>query len=150
MKNFELYELNKLRVNLRLKSDTSYLQIHYENNLIAEISLGIDTSVTNQFTKFNNWLLEECFPITPYEGRWLYHILEPLYDDLIDNDIPTYIVKRVSIEGEEYLEITLPNADVLTTWFIKNLGNNLQFKNMVLSRNYELKNLKLDRFKEEK
>lgn len=150
MRNVETYELNELKVELCIKTDESYLQIRYKNNLLTMIPLGTDTSITNQFKVFNNWLLEECAPVTPYEGRWLYYILEPLYDDLMENDIPTYIVKRISIESEEYLEITLPSADVLTTWFIKNLGNKLQFKNMVLSRNYELKNLKLDRFKEEK
>lgn len=150
MRNVDTYELDKLKVELCTSINETYLQIHYENNLLTKIPLGTDTLITNQFDKFNGWLLEECAPITPYEGRWLYYILEPLYNDLIKNDIPTYIEKRVSIEGEEYLEIKLPNADVLTTWFIKNLGNKLQFKNMVLSKEYELKDLRLDRFKEEK
>lgn len=150
MRNVDTYELDKLKVELCTSINETYLQIHYENNLLTKIPLGTDTLITNQFDKFNSWLLEECAPITPYGGRWLYHILEPLYDDLIKNNIPTYVEKRKTSTGEEYLEIKLPNGDVLTAWYISSLNEKLTFKNMMLTTDYELKDLKLDTFKEEK
>lgn len=153
MRNFEAYELNKLRVEFRIKSDMSYLQIHYENNLVAEIPLGIDTSITNQFKVFNNWLLQNVDPpLTDIERKYLYNLIEPIYDKLLNENIDIRFIMKAcgSNFDKKYISIVLPNGDTLQTFFLSTLPEELQFKTMVRMKPYTLQNLKLDRFKEEK
>lgn len=154
MRNVDIYDIHdteKLTVDFPKKYDGIHFVIKYLGKTLKDVLIGSkELTINEQFLVFNDWLLEEAEPITPYEGRWLYYILEPLYDELIKNDIPTYIEKRKTSAGDEYLEIKLPNADTLTTWYISSLNDKLTFKNMMLTTDYELKDLKLDRFKEEK